>query len=1232
MPRTTPSEPPQVSSPNGPPFIPPQPPAGADDAYAAPTIERQSLHPDRISWIVPPSIRQDPQGRFSKWELSEYRGTRAWIRRGHKQKFHSKNIWFDRENERELIFGSYPLPPGVLDSPRFGAPVPRFAFMAPVNEGAVPNRASHWMYPQRRADRQDVARIPLPPLANQLPLLKLASKWPTDKEAASTAEDDDDDDDNDGHDAEDVKPSEVPSNVVLVEGYPNMSALKFHEKANEVLGSIMPLAIVVGGQRFWLSFPTTTDGLKAFGSLGKLHTSFPDIILSFAQYREFELAFQSSQDWWTSEGAFPPLPQSPSHASALPTGGRLAKTEESRLTEREQQNKRALNGIASGQQALNGVHRRNGSQKGNHDRDQVGAYCWEHTPRSVCGSGAAPGTISSIVAWDATPSGWRGAIDDDWDSPTQHDVAAAAPGTISSIVAWDATPSGWRGAIDDDWDSPTQHDVAAAAPGTISSIVAWDATPSGWRGAIDDDWDSPTQHDVAALSLCLPPDPHLPISTGVSPPARLEASAAPETLGRGRVQEQDQGEEQHCDTDVLPVPEMPLGCADADLGFDCGDQERLAKRAQKDAKQEVEKETEHEAAPEGERAQEMKGGGDWKLQQEWAEQEKTQETERERDREPETVETEVPNPDQTAKLTSFRQGVIEGDQEREPNLLHCVANSRMDLASAIFKSAPSSDSSLHSSLSPACPDPAGALATEIAAFQCDEQVEMLCPAIQVEWEEHPEQEGERDIATVPGRHAERECREEQRSEPFAVHPELPPVPTIRPPDANADLQLAEFQLHERDCLHLSCAPFISGSPLSTSALHPAQVLATEIRGLPTAAKVDIACQTEVVDPQVFVEKVMEVEVPVNVERMEAPVGEITPMDAVYIGTSILPLFDKDPGAGSAYFVLGSDLSQANSPVFFELLANRPSGQTISSSSTSNAPPTDSSKNPPSPPRDPSPHLPASNAATPPTAEPMVSPNVVTPPPPGMSSAVPEDPKKLRSEVIKGLEWGLKYATGNHKALLRYKDYERLVEAQYGWRLIGWPDGIAMQPPSRMGGGGTDALRLLWDRLKSGKCHWAKLSDPVHQALREKYQGYKRVKEEVAEEEEQPPTSLGKRKLTVSGEHELRPAKMRKTVQTRAGTKGTKRKVVADEEEECVRKKAKRGMSTLASTKGQAKMDSGNDLKDNQVTLGSAVSNGCYNWTGGPSSVEPKPQRSPKRLSLIDEEEDSSGSEADRDSI
>ncbi|KAJ7692681.1 hypothetical protein B0H14DRAFT_3531415 [Mycena olivaceomarginata] len=142
----------------------------------------------------------------------------------------------------------------------------------------------------------------------------------------------------------------------------------------------------------------------------------------------------------------------------------------------------------------------------------------------------------------------------------------------------------------------------------------------------------------------------------------------------------------------------------------------------------------------------------------------------------------------------------------------------------------------------------------------------------------------------------------------------------------------------------------------------------------------------------------------------------------------------------------------------------------------------------------------------------------TPRPPRnvLSANPPKNHTKLRSEVVQSLIWGLKHGSGNEKAVMHYGElYERMTEARYGWRLMGWPDGVLLEPPAQMLAGGSGAAQMLWKRLDSGTCYWEKLPDAEYHALREKYQGFKRVKVEKGEVQEHhdgPRSStLGKRR-------------------------------------------------------------------------------------------------------------------------
>ncbi|KAJ7476304.1 hypothetical protein B0H11DRAFT_1917522 [Mycena galericulata] len=109
----------------------------------------------------------------------------------------------------------------------------------------------------------------------------------------------------------------------------------------------------------------------------------------------------------------------------------------------------------------------------------------------------------------------------------------------------------------------------------------------------------------------------------------------------------------------------------------------------------------------------------------------------------------------------------------------------------------------------------------------------------------------------------------------------------------------------------------------------------------------------------------------------------------------------------------------------------------------------------------------------------------TPPPPCMSADRPAKLGKIKSEIVAGLNWGLNNATGQN-ITLHWEQHERLVEFKYGWQINGWPSQVKKQHPSKMGDGGADSLRDLWDRLKSGTCYWDRVPDARMAELTARY--------------------------------------------------------------------------------------------------------------------------------------------------
>ncbi|KAJ7620118.1 hypothetical protein FB45DRAFT_147577 [Roridomyces roridus] len=123
--------------------------------------------------------------------------------------------------------------------------------------------------------------------------------------------------------------------------------------------------------------------------------------------------------------------------------------------------------------------------------------------------------------------------------------------------------------------------------------------------------------------------------------------------------------------------------------------------------------------------------------------------------------------------------------------------------------------------------------------------------------------------------------------------------------------------------------------------------------------------------------------------------------------------------------------------------------------------------------------------------PAQAPNSTPPAPPGLSDTPPSSFTKLCVEAGKSILLGLRGATGMPHAAMSYSSYERLVEALYGYRLVGWPDGIPMQSPADMKVGGAFVVRDLWSRLRSGICRWVKIPQEERNALAVKYKDHSR---------------------------------------------------------------------------------------------------------------------------------------------
>ena len=64
-------------------------------------------------------------------------------------------------------------------------------------------------------------------------------------------------------------------------------------------------------------------------------------------------------------------------------------------------------------------------------------------------------------------------------------------------------------------------------------------------------------------------------------------------------------------------------------------------------------------------------------------------------------------------------------------------------------------------------------------------------------------------------------------------------------------------------------------------------------------------------------------------------------------------------------------------------------------------------------------------------------------------------------------------TGNRKVKINYSIYETTIVEAHSIKIVGWPKDINFVNPSGIGTVGE--IHKLHDALKSGECHWVKLT-------------------------------------------------------------------------------------------------------------------------------------------------------------
>ncbi|KAF7342677.1 hypothetical protein MSAN_02025500 [Mycena sanguinolenta] len=271
-------------------YLPREPPRAAANQYAAPAVETRSLDSARVPWVVPPPIQSKKKGKWSDWELEEFNGEPAWMHRGRNNRPHARNVRYDRQRVRRLYFGQVDLPEGVLYEERFGAPVPRFPFF--MGGGAERSTAASFTLDRGRGESTQ----------QEEENAKRKGK------GRATTESADEDSDDGGMIVDESSISAPQSHVVVVRGAdPQYSALMFRNLAADVFSrsSAPPESILNAQGMLWIRFPTTTEGVRAFGALPSLGEG---VTAAFQSEEAFVEAARYTRDCWTLETTEETLP------------------------------------------------------------------------------------------------------------------------------------------------------------------------------------------------------------------------------------------------------------------------------------------------------------------------------------------------------------------------------------------------------------------------------------------------------------------------------------------------------------------------------------------------------------------------------------------------------------------------------------------------------------------------------------------------------------------------------------------------------------------------------------------------------------------------------------------------------------------------------------------------------------------------------------------------------------
>ncbi|KAK6997508.1 hypothetical protein R3P38DRAFT_2562270, partial [Favolaschia claudopus] len=141
-----------------------------ENRYAHQELEKRVIDASRVEWIVPPPVHEKREEDWVKFEMDLLgSGRDAFVYRGSKRKMQADVEWFDRSKGRRIWLSDYHVPPGVVNSKVFGAPVPHLPFVVMNGEQETMKLPSHWMYPSRHPHPSDVGRRADPPRPEELP-------------------------------------------------------------------------------------------------------------------------------------------------------------------------------------------------------------------------------------------------------------------------------------------------------------------------------------------------------------------------------------------------------------------------------------------------------------------------------------------------------------------------------------------------------------------------------------------------------------------------------------------------------------------------------------------------------------------------------------------------------------------------------------------------------------------------------------------------------------------------------------------------------------------------------------------------------------------------------------------------------------------------------------------------------------------------------------------------------